>query len=148
MNVLLFAVILLFFVLCIGFKEGYYSDTHTNAAATAMTTIIGKLNTLNSNLKQVTTQELNLDAQSKLNPLLHPTDEAKYNSGIVSQANSISNRISIYQDRLLVLKTTIQDLKDLPVHFKEGDLPLSDAMDSLIDEANAILTQLNQIPDS
>lgn len=148
MNTLLFAVILLFFILCIGFKEGYYSDTYTNATATSMTTLVGKLNTLKSTLKQLTTQDLTLDAQSKLNPLLHPPDETKYSSGIVSQATSISNRISNYQDRLLVLKNTIQDATDIPVHFKEGDLPLSTAIDSLIDEANAILTQLNQIPDS
>ena len=148
MNALLLAVILLFFILCIRFKEGYYSDTSTNATATSMTTFIGKLNTLKTNLKQVNTQDLSLDAQSKLNPLLHPSDETKYSSGIVSQAQTISKRISNYQDRLILLKTTIQDATEMPVHFKEGDLPLSDAIDSLIDEANSIFTQLNQIPDS
>jgi len=148
MNALLLAVILLFFILCIRFKEGYYSDSYTNATSNSMTTFVGKLNTLKSTLTQLTTQDLNLDAQSKINPLLNPPTEKLYGLGIVEHAHSISKRISIYQDRLLLLKNTIKNAADLPVHFKEGDVPLSVAIDSLIDEADDILTQLNQIPDS
>lgn len=148
MDALLFVAILLFLLLSIGFKEGYYSDTYTNATATSMTTLVGKLNTLQSNLKQVTMQDLTLDAQSKLNPLLHPPDETSYSSGLVGQVHNLSNRISRYQDRLLVLKNTIQDAKNIPVRFKEGDIPLSEAIQTLVNEANDILTQLNQISDS
>jgi hypothetical protein len=148
MDALLFVVILLFLILCIGFKEGYYSDTYTNAAVTSMTTIVGKLNTLQSNLKQVTLQDLTLDAQSKLNPLLHPPDETKYSSGIVEEVHKLSNRIARYQDDLLQLTDAIHGANDIPVRFKDGDVPLSDAIDRLLKEAKDITTQLNQIPDS
>jgi hypothetical protein len=151
MNALLFTVILLFLILCIGFKEGYYSDTYTNAAATSMSTLVAKLNTVQNTLEKLVkddAQTLNLDAQSMLNPLLHPPDETKYSLGIVEQAYQISNRISVYQDRLLVLKNTIHEVNDIPIHFKEGDMTLSQAIQTLKEEANSILTQLNQISDS
>lgn len=161
-NYLLFAIVLLLFLsffLYFGVKEGYYSDINTSAAASSMTILIDNLNTLHGNLTTLTTQQLSLDANSKLNPLLHPVEDSKYSIGILQQAHLLSERISHYQDNLLELSRAIPKVNNIMVTFNEYtplsreppktfSLPLPDAIEKLITDAQNITKELNQIPDS
>lgn len=148
MDYLLLFVIVLFVFLSFGFKEGYYSDTNTSAAATSMNSLITKLNTLQATLVKLTTQDLSLDAQSKLNPLLHPDTDSTYASGIVEHARNLSDRISDYQDNLTILHSSIDGINNIQLDFKDGTYNLSDAITKLLVDAKDITKQLNQIPDS
>ena len=148
MDYLLFFVIILFVFLCFGYKEGYYSDTNTSAASTSMNTLITKLNALQINLNDINNQDISLDAQSKLNPLLHPPSDIVYASGVVEHAHTISDSISNYQDNLIALKTSIDGIQNIQVNFKEGTFNLNDAITKLLIDAKDITKQLNQIPDS
>jgi hypothetical protein len=149
MDYLLLIVILLFLILFFSFgKEGYYSDNNTSAAASAMNVLVGKLNTLQTNMNTFLNQDLSLDAQSKLNPLLNPSEDSKYTSGVVEQAHHLSDVLSNYQDDMVQLTHTMGQIKDMPVTLKEGTLPLSDAITKLTKDAKTIVNQLNQIPDS
>ncbi len=154
MDYLLLIVILLFLILCFGYKEGYYSDNNTSAAASAMTMHVNKLNTLQRNMNTFLNQDLSLDAQSKLNPLLNPPEDSKYTSGVVAQAHQLSNDLSIYQDNIFQLENTLGQIKNMPVTLKdettlsEKPYPLSDAISKLIADAKNLVIELNQIPDS
>ena len=149
MDYLLLIVILLFLILFFSFgKEGYYSDSNTSAAATAVNGFVGKLNTLKTNMNTFLNQDLSLDAQSKLNPLLNPPEDSKYTSGVVAQAHRLSDILSNYQDDMIQLSNTMGQIKDMPVALKEGTLPLSDAITKLTKDAKKIVNELNQIPDS
>jgi hypothetical protein len=148
MDYLLLFAIVLFVFLSFGFKEGYYSDTNTSAAATSMNTLTVKLNTLQSTLVNLTTHDLSLDAQAKLNPLLHPDTDSTYASGVVQHAQNLSNRISDYQNNLIILQSSIDGINNIQVNFKDGNLNLSDAITKMVVDAKDITKQLNQIPDS
>jgi len=160
MDYLLIVVIVLFIFLSFGFKEGYYSDINTSAASSAMTVHIDKLNTLQGNLTTLNTQDITVDANSKLNPLLHPVEDSKYSAGLLQQAFLLSDRISKYQDNLIQLTEAIPKTKMIMVTFKEyvsplsketvktTTLPLPDAIEKLIKDAQNITKELNQIPDS
>jgi len=148
MDYLLLFVILLFIVLSFGFKEGYYSDTNTASASSSMNAIVGKLNTLQVNLNKIYSQDLTLDAQSKLSPLLNPPDDKLYTSGVVTQAHRFSDLLSDYQDNLVQFTNTLEKIKDTPILLKEGTFSLSDALVKLTKDAKDIANELNQIPDS
>jgi hypothetical protein len=148
MNYLLPIAILLLIILSFGFKEGYYSDMHTSAASTSMTTLISKLTIIKDDMTKVSAYDLTLDAQSKLTPLLTPNSESTFNNTIIEQATRFSNRISEYQDDLIKLSNALQKVEKMPVELKEGTFPLSVAIQKLLTEAQTINKELNQIPDS
>jgi hypothetical protein len=148
MDYLLLIVILLFLILFFSFGKEGYSDNNTSAAATSVNMLVGKLNRLKTNMNTFVNQDLTLDAQSKLNPLLNPPEDHKYTSGVVAQAHRFSDILSNYQDDLIQLSYTIGQIKDMPVALKEGTLSLSDAITKLTNDGKTIVNQLNQIPDS
>ncbi len=150
MSVLLALVILLFLILYVsfGYKEGYYSDTNTSAAAASMKTIADSLTTLDSTLTTLLNQDLTVDAQSKMTPLLNPSDDKLYSSGIVQQSHRLSDLLSDYQDDIIQLKHSLDTIKDIPVSLKEGSLPLSVAIATLKKNATNLMNELNTIPDS
>lgn len=155
MDYLLLIAILLFLILFFSFgKEGYYSDNNTSAAATSVNMLVGKLNRLTANMNTFVNQDLTLDAQSKLNPLLNPPEDKKYTSGVVAQAHRLSDELSNYQDNIFQLAKTLGQIKDMPVTLKQEStslpvqIKLSDAIKQLISDGNNLVKELNQIPDS
>jgi len=106
------------------------------------------LNTLQRNMNTFLNQDLSLDAQSKLNPLLNPPEDSKYTSGVVAQAHQLSDVLSNYQDNMFQLENTLGQIKNMPVTLDGNPISLSDAIMKLTTDAKSIVIELNQIPDS
>jgi len=176
MDYILFGAIVLLCLLCIGFKEGYYSDSNITTSIASMGTLIHKLNSLTDSIKNIEEYDLTFDAQSKLSPILQPKKMADYKPGVIQQVHIHSERMSLHQDNLINLLEGLHKVKETPVYLKEKDksadtdtstnswanttpdsnvpnyisvkYTLNDAIDKLLKESQSISNELNKIPDS
>ena len=146
---LLCSIVLFVLILFISVnKEGYFSDANISATIISINMHITQLNTLKSDLNKVSNIDLPLDAQAKLNPLVHPKRSTDYTPMVMQQASLYSNRISEHQNNIKKLMEVLFTVKNIQVTLNDGTYGLNVAIDKLIEDAKTIATQLNQIPDS
>jgi uncharacterized protein YqgV (UPF0045/DUF77 family) len=172
MDYLLLGAVLLFFLLFFRIKEGYYSDANINASVNSMNTLIGKLNTLKSSLKEIEEYTFSFDAQSKLSPILQIKNVKDYNIKLIQQIKMKNEVLSNHQDNLMQLQESLKNIQKGTVQLKERTLTqpsfsmnsseyqepkveynsvmytLKDALDKMLKDSQTITTELNQIPDS
>ncbi len=149
MNYILLCSIVLFLLLLISVnREGYFSDSNISATTIAMNLHITNLNTLKTDLDNVTNNKLPLDAQAKLNPLVNPKRATDYTPIVTQQVNLYSKRISDHQNNLKKLTDVLFTIKNIQVTLSDGTYELNVAIDKVIEEANKISTDLNLIPES
>lgn len=157
MNLYLGIAILLFLLLFITPKEGFYSDMNITGASDSLKSINKKLDTLQKSLNGITTSELTaMDAISSLNKTLNSKDKDMYTSGVISSVQTIKEDLDRYQSNVILLKESLISLPNSYIVYqydetdktKKNSVSLSNAIENLIQQANKLSSRLNQIPDS
>jgi len=157
MNLYLGIAILLFLLLFITPKEGFYSDMNITGASDSLKSINKKLDTLQKSLNGISTSELTaMDAISSLNKTLNSKDKAMYTSGVIASVEGIKVDLDRYQSNVILLKESLISLPNSYIVYqydetektKKNSVSLSNAIENLIQQANKLSSRLNQIPDS
>jgi len=156
MDYLLLGAVLLFCLLFFRMKEGYYSDANINASVNSMNTLIAKLNSLKSSLKEIEEYTFSFDAQSKLSPILQIKNVKDYNIKLIQQVKTKNEILSNHQNNIMNLQDSLQNIQKGMVSLNEFNVSqgntvmytLKDAIDKMLKDSQNIATELNQIPDS
>jgi len=157
MDYLLVGSILLFFLLFIGMREGYYSDANINASVISMNTLIKKIQELQSSLKDIEEYTFSFDAQSKLSPILQIKKVDDYNPKLIQQVKMKTEILSNHQNNLMNLQASLKNIQKGTVQLNElgmsqtsnpVEYTLKNALEKMLNDSKTIATELNQIPDS
>ncbi len=144
MNIYLLCAVFLLLLLSFSYKEGF-QDGNISGALTSMSIFNTKLTKLQTTVGEFNKMDLNLDAQSKLEPLLHPNTDTTYASTVVQQVELINDRMTDYQHDIIALTHAIQGIQFIPVQFKDSTMTLNDAITKMFTDSSNITKQLNQI---